>query len=151
MFLKGNTDLNLTPEDSYFTKINRFDAAAAELASRNHPNYRLCCQPNCDAGQVHFGRERQMVCHTCNGSSCVFHGVPWHEGMSCNEYEITVNGNERSKKRRAQDEAKSERWVLNNTRLCTNLQCKAPIQKWQGCDQMHCQYFYTILTFDCCF
>ncbi|PQE24657.1 Ring finger domain-containing protein [Rutstroemia sp. NJR-2017a WRK4] len=44
----------------------------------------------CSSGQYHEGTALQPIvkCHICNTRFCFNHQVPWHEGLSCEEYSL---------------------------------------------------------------
>lgn len=53
------------------------------------PNFIWCCNPRCEAGQVHVsGVDAPIVtCHSCNSRGCFYHQVTWHEGLTCEEFD----------------------------------------------------------------
>ena len=48
----------------------------------------MWCQ-NCDFGQLHDGGTSQPIirCLNCGSRSCFRHSVPWHDRLTCEEYE----------------------------------------------------------------
>jgi hypothetical protein len=51
------------------------------------PNHRWCLAKGCRAGQVHPPGAPRFRCKTCKKSHCVEHGVAWHKGETCVEYD----------------------------------------------------------------
>src|SRR5450432_2395487 len=59
--------------------------------------FHLCLGPGCGSGQYHddSGSEEQpnncnpaqMICSACNFATCVSHGIPWHTGKTCTQYD----------------------------------------------------------------
>lgn len=49
----------------------------------------IWCTSGCGSGQIHeSGREQPIVtCLHCSHRSCFQHNVPWHENLSCDEYD----------------------------------------------------------------
>lgn len=58
------------------------------------------CLSGCGAGQIHeTGRAQPIVtCVQCKHRSCFIHQVPWHEGLSCTDYDATQNVHRGSKR-----------------------------------------------------
>ena len=50
------------------------------------------CQ-NCDFGQLHTGGNEQPIvrCMKCRFRSCFRHVIPWHDRLTCQEYDEMVN------------------------------------------------------------
>ena len=58
-------------------------------AAEANPRYRSCLSSTCDSGQVHYGGKFNnpvITCKACGRQACFNHGVPWHEGYTCDEY-----------------------------------------------------------------
>ncbi|KAJ5038668.1 uncharacterized protein L3040_006348 [Drepanopeziza brunnea f. sp. 'multigermtubi'] len=49
------------------------------------------CQ-NCASGQIHEGGSTQPIvrCSNCHFRSCFRHGVPWHDRLTCEEYDAML-------------------------------------------------------------
>ena len=51
-----------------------------------HPDFMWCL--SCDSGQMHDGSNGPVViCIACNSRACFDHKVPWHEGLTCRQYD----------------------------------------------------------------
>jgi hypothetical protein len=51
-----------------------------------HPDFIWCL--SCDSGQIHDGSKGPVVtCLACNSRACFDHKVPWHEGLTCRQYD----------------------------------------------------------------
>ncbi|KAH7344056.1 hypothetical protein B0J17DRAFT_645186 [Rhizoctonia solani] len=115
----------------------------------NTEQFVWCKNPVCTSGQVHKpGREFAnclclaynsirnsaaqpvVVCNNCHQKSCYIHDRPWHEGMSCGEYDVKL------RKYEEQDRA-TRMYLVKNTKQCPK--CKRKIERNGGCDHMTCQ------------
>ncbi|CAE6409214.1 unnamed protein product [Rhizoctonia solani] len=91
-----------------------------------------CKNPICTSGQVHKPGPSQPIvtCNTCRQRSCYIHDRPWHEGLSCAEFDIKL------RKYEEQDLA-TRTYLVKNTKSCPK--CKRKIERNGGCDHMTCQ------------
>ena len=58
-------------------------------ADEANPRYRSCLSSTCDSGQVHYQgkfKDPVVTCKACGSESCFNHGIPWHEGYTCEMY-----------------------------------------------------------------
>ncbi|KAJ8133446.1 hypothetical protein O1611_g179 [Lasiodiplodia mahajangana] len=64
----------------------RFLLARNGLAEE--PNF-CWCTAGCGSGQLHLeGRENPlMICTNCGGKTCFTHQSPWHDGLTCREFD----------------------------------------------------------------
>jgi hypothetical protein len=48
----------------------------------------IWCTAGCGSGQIHDSNNHHPIvtCLHCEKKSCFVHNVPWHEGVSCREY-----------------------------------------------------------------
>jgi IBR domain, a half RING-finger domain len=69
--------------------FQRYDSLALRDGISSDPNFRWCTAPSCNSGQVHSeGAESPlMICNSCRLLSCFTHQTPWHEGMTCVEFD----------------------------------------------------------------
>lgn len=46
------------------------------------------CAAGCGSGQIHLGGIDQPIvkCGSCGSQTCFLHKVPWHTGMTCDEW-----------------------------------------------------------------
>ncbi|KAG4034259.1 hypothetical protein MFRU_003g02320 [Monilinia fructicola] len=94
-------------------------------------NFIECLGPNCGAGQVHEGVEPVMICHHCKFKTCVKHKLPWHEGLSCDEFDIDDSQIERLEQAEA-----TARLLAKDSRICPK--CQECVMRIDGCDHMSC-------------
>ncbi|RAL67589.1 hypothetical protein DID88_008342 [Monilinia fructigena] len=94
-------------------------------------NFIECLGPECVAGQVHEGSEPVMICHHCKFKTCVKHKLPWHEGLSCDDFDIDESQIERLEQAEA-----TAKFLAKNSGICSN--CKECVMRTEGCDHMSC-------------
>ncbi|KAJ1308385.1 hypothetical protein OPQ81_004091 [Rhizoctonia solani] len=98
----------------------------------NTEQFVWCKNPICTSGQVHKPGPAQptVTCHVCRQKSCYIHDRPWHEGMSCAEFDVKL--------RRYEEQDRATRsYLVKNTKSCPR--CKRKIERNGGCDHMTCQ------------
>lgn len=66
-----------------------YDSLTMRHAVSSDPNFRWCTAAGCSSGQVHSdgARSPMIVCNSCRGLSCFTHQSPWHEGVTCLEFD----------------------------------------------------------------
>lgn len=66
-----------------------YDSLTLKNVVGSDPNFRWCTAAGCSSGQVHpDGAESPLIiCNSCRGMSCFIHQSPWHEGMTCLEFD----------------------------------------------------------------
>ncbi|CAG8662918.1 28071_t:CDS:2 [Dentiscutata erythropus] len=69
-----------------------------------------------------------MTCPKCGSKACFTHDVPWHEGLTCSEYDQRKNN---------EQEVATHNYLLKETKPCPN--CGVHIVKNGGCDHMTCK------------
>ncbi|TGO62058.1 hypothetical protein BOTNAR_0119g00220 [Botryotinia narcissicola] len=112
--------------------------------SRQHlPNFTFCLGPTCESGQIHTRDHPMMTCTTCAFKTCFNHKLPWHEDLTCSEFDLFNQA-------RVRQEAASEAWIAEHTKLCPNPKCGMRIQKKSGCDHLTCDYCLVEFCW-CCF
>ncbi|CAF1326214.1 unnamed protein product [Adineta ricciae] len=106
----------------------RFAKLNLDRSLEQHPEF-IWCAHGCGSGQLNEGGTMNMtvICTNCQKSTCFKHRSPWHEGMTCEEYDMPRN---------AGQQHASERWINGNTKACPK--CHAHIEKNEGCDHMTC-------------
>lgn len=72
--------------------------------------FHWCLNPKCESGQLHYGGAK-FQCHECKSEACIKHGVTWHIGETCDEYDKSREGTQE----RDLDFA-SEQWKITLTR-----------------------------------
>ncbi len=68
-----------------------------------------------------------MTCEACGERSCYTHDIPWHQDLTCDEYDVN---------RRGDDEATQD-LLARETKPCPK--CGVRIIKNDGCDHMTCR------------
>ncbi|KAG4025949.1 hypothetical protein MFRU_047g00130 [Monilinia fructicola] len=117
----------------------------ASMMSRQHlPNFTFCLSLACESGQIHAEPDQPMMtCTTCGFKTCFKHKLPWHADLTCAEFDNLNQG-------RVQQEAASEAWLAENTKLCPNPECGMRIQTKSGCDHLTCDYCLFEFCWACC-
>ena len=102
----------------------------------NTPGLYMCLGPRCGSGQIHESADTEpmMVCNACQFRTCVFHGLPWHEGQTCEEFDCDDSQIERLEA----DEA-TAKLLIASSQICPS--CKQGVTKQDGCDHMQCKLF----------
>lgn len=114
-----------------FAKYERF--YLIEHLSKE-PGFRWCLSGTCESGQLYENTRfmpPRICCSACNFAMCFKHQTPWHQGLTCTEYDRKLLHGE--------DEEKSEKWKRDNTKACPGAGCGLPIQKGDGCFHMTCR------------
>lgn len=93
----------------------------------------MCLAPNCDSAQSHEGEDPMMTCNACEFKTCVHHKRPWHEGMTCAEFDALPAEIER-----AEDEKKSVALAQGLSKVCPNCS-QSVIKADNDCDHMLCK------------
>ena len=108
--------------------IDRYDRYVVHRQLEQMEEFIWCANPRCHAGQLHDGGRSNPVvtCHNCHQKTCFQHKIQWHEGMNCEEYNLSNDPTQEA----------SRQWVMQNSKKCP--QCPYQIEKNQGCDHMTC-------------
>ncbi|CAF0915707.1 unnamed protein product [Adineta ricciae] len=108
--------------------FDRYDRFILHRQLEQMDEFIWCSNPDCGMGQLSdSGSENNIItCFNCHKRTCFTHRVPWHEGLTCAEYDETKD---------ADDEA-SQLWMIQNSKKCPN--CPYRIEKNDGCDHMKC-------------
>jgi len=80
------------------------------------------------------------MCQSCHRVSCYHHRVAWHNGISCDQYDLN---NQQVQESLNFIQSELQRGLM---RQCSR--CRHPIQKNQGCNHMTCRCGYEF--FYCC-
>lgn len=109
----------------------------AFMMSRQHlPYFTFCLNVTCESGQQHTGPEQPMMkCNDCGFKTCFIHKIPWHEGLTCAEFD-------KLNQDRVQQEAASEAWIAENAKPCPNAKCGMRVEKRAGCDHLTCMCMF---------
>lgn len=98
----------------------------------NQEDFFWCKNPLCKSGQEHKAGRKQpiVVCSTCHHKSCYVHDRPWHEGMTCEQFDVKL-------RMYAEQDSASRTYITHNTKPCPK--CKRQIERNGGCDHMVCR------------
>jgi hypothetical protein len=65
---------------------------------------------------------------------CFTHQIPWHEGMSCNQYDSQREHGD-------PDYQQTQGWLTTNSKNCPGANCGVSIEKGTGCFHMTCELY----------
>ncbi|TVY92730.1 hypothetical protein LAWI1_G004020 [Lachnellula willkommii] len=71
------------------------------LVRKESPDVVMCLGRNCDKGQSHTDPNPLMVCNSCGFKTCTAHKLPWHEGQTCDEFDMDESQLERLEREEA--------------------------------------------------
>jgi len=111
-----------------FAKYEKF---LLQTLLSNEPGFRWCLAPLCENGQL-YQRDPvnpKISCEECSFQMCFKHEIPWHRGLTCDEYESQRDHGDPSF-------AETREWIRTNTKPCPR--CQTPIQKGPDCFHMTC-------------
>ncbi|KAF8540831.1 hypothetical protein BDD12DRAFT_831680 [Trichophaea hybrida] len=113
-------------------QVETFDNRLMKTFMQGVDEYRQCLRPGCNDGQIHDGGAENPIvtCNSCQFQTCFTHNIPFHEGMTCTQYDEHVKERDKGLK-------KTEEFVRANCKSCPR--CKFDIMKAGGCDHMMCQ------------
>ncbi|KEY72511.1 hypothetical protein S7711_09462 [Stachybotrys chartarum IBT 7711] len=125
----------------------------------DHLLLRTNLQDNPDFVWIHDGADAKPIvkCNTCGSRTCFLHGVPWHTGLSCEEYDaiqsssadqsirsdaftLTFASLSKDQTQFIEDRRATEQTIKQTTKPCPN--CGRNIEKNGGCAHMQCEYGY---------
>ncbi|KAJ4419912.1 hypothetical protein N0V85_000799 [Neurospora sp. IMI 360204] len=67
----------------------KYESLLTRHMLESQEGFRWCTEPGCDSGHIHEGGKDQPIMKCPKGHlSCYVHKVPWHKGMSCDEFDI---------------------------------------------------------------
>ena len=94
----------------------------------------MCLMPSCGARQTHVDptNHPKMICNSCSFATCVNHNLPWHEGVTCEDFDCDETQIERLE----QAEATAKLLAKDQTKICPS--CKQGVTKQDGCDHLSC-------------
>ncbi|KAL2070311.1 hypothetical protein VTL71DRAFT_13337 [Oculimacula yallundae] len=95
------------------------------------PNFRWCLSPLCETGQLYQTPpiDPKTSCEECNYEMCFKHEMPWHDGLTCDEYDSVRDHGDPSY-------GETQEWIRTNTKPCPG--CQVGIQKGEACFHMTC-------------
>jgi hypothetical protein len=108
--------------------VERYDRYVTHRQLEQMDEFIWCSNPSCNVGQLNVDGELNNIvtCFNCHQKTCFTHKVKWHEGITCEEYDMNIDP----------DYESSRRWIVENSKKCPN--CPYQIEKNDGCDHMKC-------------
>ena len=111
-------------------------------AAQADPNFHWCIAPDCSWGQVHADPFYPLIaCHACGFRYCYKHGVPWHDGYSCYQYDdshpeaLVLRDNEQRIKEKAKKcPGEGCGWYVEKDGGCNNMYCTRCHRSWSWAD-----------------
>ncbi|KAL3473969.1 hypothetical protein BJX99DRAFT_232452 [Aspergillus californicus] len=69
--------------------LHRYNILRTRRTLASDPNFIWCSNPRCDDGQTRASGAKTpiMICTHCGTRTCFTHQRPWHEGMTCEEFD----------------------------------------------------------------
>ncbi|KAI0205465.1 hypothetical protein F4808DRAFT_233762 [Astrocystis sublimbata] len=146
-----------------------YEALLLSTMLEKEPYFEWCAH-NCGSGQLHPAAEAEpiMTCHYYHRRTCVVHGLPWHSGFTCEQFDQLVASSQQagifrqcthrasttpgSRRSRSQGQrftveleaavrgARDDEASREEVRRTSKLcpQCRIDIEKISGCDRMKC-------------
>ena len=65
----------------------RHEQLVLRHALHSNPDFRWCLSQNCDWGEILDRNTERFECSLCGHEMCFQHQVPWHEGLTCRQYD----------------------------------------------------------------
>lgn len=96
-------------------------------------HYISCTNPICGGSQPHESEGPMMICNHCEFATCAKHRRPWHEGLTCEEFDLDDAQIERLE----EEEATAKLLSHESMSICPK--CGQGVTKSEGCDHMRCQ------------
>ena len=113
---------------------HRYDKILLRRALALEPNFLWCLSRTCGNGQVHENVDLLLAavqCEECGFRMCFRHQQPWHNGMTCVEFDsLRAHGDP--------DYAQTQKYIIANTKACPH--CGVKIEKGTGCFHMTCKF-----------
>ncbi|KAL3496226.1 hypothetical protein BJX62DRAFT_135675 [Aspergillus germanicus] len=107
--------------------VRRYNSIRTRKTLANDPNFIWCSNPKCGGGQIHAsGAESPiMTCMYCHARTCFTHQRPWHEGLTCYEYdhpEVVIEREERERREESAAQRKLQQQVEADEVLARELE-----------------------------
>ncbi|KAJ1308386.1 hypothetical protein OPQ81_004092 [Rhizoctonia solani] len=115
---------------------SRYERLLLRRALDPLPNFVWCKNPQCSSGQFHDNDATScpnVKCKACGHESCFVHQIPWHQGLTCSQYNSKMKRSTQADKIRA-----NEAYISKHAKACPNPSCGRMIEKGYGCDHMTC-------------
>ena len=119
---------------TFFSVPQRYDRHTLQAFLTSSGHFQECRHDGCSSGQMlHPEKDSYMICVACAQRTCFKCDVPWHGGMTCEEYRAS-----RVQQETMDSQIKaSETYISTQCKLCPS--CKTPGQKETGCDHVRCR------------
>ncbi|KAL3472320.1 hypothetical protein BJX99DRAFT_7716 [Aspergillus californicus] len=143
-----------------------YDLARTRQFLQEDAEFVMCISPHCGYGQLHAGglADPIVVCAACGMRTCFVHKrIPWHEGLTCAEYDATerssifhrqgasvpsaVLTNSDPRHGPLASEFLSMRTIQETTRACPG--CYVATERAGGCKYMRCGLCWQEWCWDC--
>ena len=120
-------------------EIQHLENRLTQRSLEADPAFRWCASDKCSFGQIYditkTTADPKVCCGECSAVNCIDCRTPWHEGMTCEEYQYPVNKDKKSSQIEA---ATLETMRKSMTKRCTR--CRVAVEKIYGCDHMTCEF-----------
>ncbi|XP_046557433.1 LOW QUALITY PROTEIN: ATP-dependent RNA helicase DEAH12, chloroplastic-like [Haliotis rubra] len=122
-------DLSNFVREGTLTVANLASSSLSSFVSENTKTFKYCLTPNCDMVYRVTSKGSVFRCPDCSVRICTTCHAQYHDGLTCAMYNSAKD-----------DEGSLEEWLAahsKTTKKCPN--CKTPIEKTEGCNNMHCK------------
>lgn len=127
---------HILTHDDNTALLNRYDTYLTSTLLEKMPEF-IWCAYACGSGQLHPSFTPKVRCVVCQRSTCFFHHVPWHRGLTCKEYDMFGPS----------EEAVTLKYLKTFAKKCPT--CQVNIEKNKGCDHMTCTRCWTEFCWNC--
>ncbi|KAF8603507.1 hypothetical protein BDV93DRAFT_164050 [Ceratobasidium sp. AG-I] len=112
-----------------------YEALLLRKDLENDERFVWCKNTQCKSGQLHKGGKARPVvtCTTCYAKSCFKHDRPWHDDMTCDEFDQKLKQQEEAERKA------TDKYLATHTKTCPNEKCGRKIERNGGCDHMLCR------------
>lgn len=128
-----HSDMKASASDDVFQK---YDRLVTRAALSGNLDFRWCINPRCESGHIHTSGTSNPIfrCRSCGFKACAIHNIAWHEGETCEQFDIRTDP---VKRKKAEEDA-SIKNIMETTKVCPGKGCGKRIYKHDGCDHMEC-------------
>ncbi|KAK3933601.1 hypothetical protein QBC46DRAFT_301019 [Diplogelasinospora grovesii] len=95
------------------------------------PNFRWCGRGACGNGQLYEEDDELITCDECGFAMCYRHQIPFHRGLTCEQYDSQREHGDPSYKQ-------TQEWISKNSKPCPGVGCGVNITKGEACFHMTC-------------
>ncbi|XP_071093269.1 uncharacterized protein [Haliotis cracherodii] len=122
-------DLSNLVREGTLTVARLASSSLSSFVGKNSRTYKYCLTPNCNMVYRVTSTGAVFQCPECSVRICTSCHTQYHDGLTCAMYKSAKD-----------DEGSLEQWLAvhsKTTMKCPN--CKTPIEKTEGCNNMHCK------------